>query len=113
MTQYRKGVSFEYLVRDYLRAQGYICFRSAGSHGCADIIAWSKDEILFCQCKKEGKRRDNYVREKEEMAKVPVPSCGKRLFWVRRGNMVFVYPIGAPGHVREFDIKVMLRVVGT
>ena len=37
-----------------LEEAGYVCFRSAGSHGAADITAVSADEVLFVQVKRSS-----------------------------------------------------------
>lgn len=36
---YKRGAAREYKVIDYLREAGYVAYRSAGSHGHADIVA--------------------------------------------------------------------------
>ena len=108
MTRYTMGVSFEYLVRDYLKAQGYSCVRSAGSKGAVDLVCWSPDEILFCQCKKESSKR-TYQRDKQKLLSLPIPANGKLLLWIKRGQNVIVHTIGT-GKVCELDIKKMRSV---
>ena len=62
MSKYSKGANFERYVRQHLRNQGYVVFRSAGSHSPADLIAAKGGEWLLIQCKVDGnfpsKQRD-------------------------------------------------------
>ena len=37
--RYEAGRAYEYKVMNRLKAEGYICMRSAGSHGHFDVIA--------------------------------------------------------------------------
>ena len=39
MTNYRKGAGRELRVADLYRANGWVVYRSAGSHGPADLVA--------------------------------------------------------------------------
>ena len=50
---YLKGRRKEYAIMKKYKALGYICLRTAGSHGFADIIAIHREqeEILFIQAK--------------------------------------------------------------
>lgn len=53
---YVNGRAFEYKVKKELENQGYLCFRTAGSHGVADVIALSiKGRCLLVQCKISNK----------------------------------------------------------
>lgn len=64
--RYIKGRKFEYRVKNYLESCGYLVFRTAGSHGIADLIAFNGDSVPFLiQCKAgEGietkKEMDNF-----------------------------------------------------
>lgn len=60
MTNYSRGRAFEYEVMQMFEKAGYITFRTAGSHGIADVIAIRKydygdsqivTEVLLIQCK--------------------------------------------------------------
>ena len=51
-TLYRLGRSFEYRVRDALRAKGFIVLRSPRSGSPIDLIAVRKAGVLFIQCKR-------------------------------------------------------------
>ena len=42
----------------YLEAQGYVCARSAGSHGPWDVVAVRDDEVLLAQVK-AGSAKDD------------------------------------------------------
>lgn len=54
MTHYKNGRDREYEVRDLLIADGYHVFRTAGSHGVADLIAAKPGERLLVQVKPPG-----------------------------------------------------------
>jgi len=51
---YISGRNFEYKVKKYLEENGYLVFRSAGSHSIADLIAICKTDTLLIQCKHHG-----------------------------------------------------------
>ena len=43
MSNYRKGRSYEYRIKKKLEKEGWMCLRTAGSHGLFDLIAiWNK-----------------------------------------------------------------------
>lgn len=52
---YKKGLNFEYLVRDYFTKKGYLVLRSPRSYGLADLVAIKKGDIKLIQCKVRGK----------------------------------------------------------
>lgn len=51
-SKYRLGRSFEYRVRDALKAKGFIVLRSPRSGSPIDLVAVRKDGVLFIQCKR-------------------------------------------------------------
>jgi Holliday junction resolvase len=51
----RKGRAFEYKVRDYLRANGYWVMRSPASRSVVDMVAIKTGQVLFVQCKVNGR----------------------------------------------------------
>jgi Holliday junction resolvase len=55
MTNYDNGRRFEWAVRDHLIADGYDVFRSAGSKTKVDMTAVKTGQLLFVQCKRDGK----------------------------------------------------------
>jgi Holliday junction resolvase len=52
---YRKGVRYEYYVKQLLEEKGYLVVRTAGSHGPFDLVAIDKEkrEILLVQVTKK------------------------------------------------------------
>lgn len=52
---YAKGRRFEYAVRDALVEDGYEILRSAGSKTKIDLVAIKQGELLFVQCKEDGR----------------------------------------------------------
>jgi Holliday junction resolvase len=55
MTNYDNGRRFEWAVRDHLARDGYDVFRSAGSKTKVDMTAVKTGQLLFVQCKRDGK----------------------------------------------------------
>lgn len=54
MTKYDAGRRLEYDTMKHLKENGYETFRSAGSHGIADVIAFKPGQVLFIQAKTKG-----------------------------------------------------------
>lgn len=53
-TNYNRGRTFEWKVRDALTADGYTVIRSAGSKTKADLICFKPGQVLLIQCKRHG-----------------------------------------------------------
>lgn len=49
--QYRRGARIEYIIKKIYEDDGYTVFRSAGSHGPADLVAVNGKSVLFIQIK--------------------------------------------------------------
>ena len=56
MTNYTKGRSREYQVMHHLRREGWVCSRSAMSHGPVDVFAARGGNILLIQVKSGSAR---------------------------------------------------------
>ena len=63
-TNYERGRSFEYRVRDDLISRGYVVMRSAGSRSPADLIAGKPGKILLVQCTTTDKCKDESDRNR-------------------------------------------------
>lgn len=63
MTGYRKGASFENLVKDILLEDSWLAIRSAGSHSIIDILAIKVDEKWLIQCRTSGNLSGNERKE--------------------------------------------------
>ncbi len=50
-TPYTRGRSWEYKTLKMLRSQGWVCSRSAMSHGPVDIFAANGEEVILIQVK--------------------------------------------------------------
>ena len=62
---YVNGANFERKVKKELENEGYLCFRTAGSHGVADVIAILGGRTLLVQCKISNKiSKDERVKLK-------------------------------------------------
>lgn len=76
MTKYSDGYRFECSVRDDLKSAGYEVMRAAGSKGKIDLMAFKTGEILFVQCKLNGKcslgERREILRLSEMVEAVPL-----------------------------------------
>lgn len=57
MSHYAKGTRFEHKTRDDLTENGYAVMRAAGSKGDSkiDLIGIKPGQLLFTQCKRDGK----------------------------------------------------------
>lgn len=71
-TMYRLGRSFEYRVRDYLRARGFFVLRSPASKSPIDLVAIRPGEVLLIQCKRGGGLAPGEWNELYDLAS----SCG-------------------------------------
>lgn len=56
MTNYARGRNREYQVMHFLREQGWVCSRSAMSHGPVDVFAAKGGKILLIQVKSGSAR---------------------------------------------------------
>lgn len=54
-TNYRRGADFERKVRESMAAHGYVSVRAAGSHTPADVYCFRFGELVFIQCKRDGR----------------------------------------------------------
>lgn len=55
MTQYNRGANFERAVKLDMERLGYVCIRSAASHGKADLVCCKAgQQTVFIQCKYSG-----------------------------------------------------------
>jgi hypothetical protein len=77
LTRYATGRRFEWKVRDELEANGYTVFRSAGSKGPADLIAFGDAEVLLVQCKGNGALPPKEWNALHELARLanPLADC--------------------------------------
>jgi Holliday junction resolvase len=55
VSAYSDGRRLEYEAARVLRVNGYEVIRSAGSKGKVDLAAFKQGELLFVQCKLDGK----------------------------------------------------------
>jgi len=62
-TAYTRGRSREYRVLQTLRKEGWLCSRSAASHGPVDIFAGRKGQTLLIQVKSGKSRVSEFDKE--------------------------------------------------
>lgn len=56
MSTASRGAVFEHKIKRYLEQYGWTVFRSAGSHSCADLIAFKEGNYpIWVQCKASSK----------------------------------------------------------
>jgi len=63
-SNYERGVRFERERKAAWEEQGYVCLRTAGSHGFADLICVHPDKpTVFVQCKvlSDGAEKQAYM----------------------------------------------------
>lgn len=65
--RYLAGRRFEYKIKKILESMNFTCFRTAGSHGCVDIIAVNSVSVRMIQCK--------YVKDAEKKTKAILNQC--------------------------------------
>lgn len=78
-TNYARGRAAEYRTIRLLEAAGYTCARTAGSHGCADVIAWNAQGWRLIQVKRG--RGGISPLDRETFAQLPVPSGTLKEVW--------------------------------
>lgn len=54
-TNYRSGADFERRVKADFERHGFVAVRSAGSKTPADVYCFAAGEIVFVQCKRDGR----------------------------------------------------------
>lgn len=69
MTQYQRGVRFEYKVKQAYEARGCYVVRSAGSHGLFDLIAIDEHGVEGVQCKYGADITDSEFMQLREFAR--------------------------------------------
>jgi hypothetical protein len=90
---YKAGYRAERFAIEFLQKQGYLAFRTAGSHGVFDVIGFNAKEFVLLQLKvcKYGKL-SSYELVKDGIRKTEVPSNARKELWVwerRRGFHYF------------------------
>jgi Holliday junction resolvase len=101
----RSRLAYENVLAERLEARGYVCLRSAGSRGPADLLAFNADHVRIIQVKTtyDFDRRGNldvFKRAIEELLGLPQPPNGTRELWVkvlRRGWRYLVVDDIKPG----------------
>lgn len=87
---YRRGRRFEYEVKQYIEDRGWKAYRTAGSHGEADIIGIKDNVTLLIQCKYNIKPTK---QEKEKLFNLDSDTGGNVIVTVaykkERGNLKF------------------------
>jgi Holliday junction resolvase len=84
------GRRFEYRIRDMLRANGYWVMRSPASKSPIDLVAIKPGQVLFVQCKVNGRlgpaEWNTLMDTAEAAGALPVmaerPSRGKARYWL-------------------------------
>ena len=96
----QRGDYFERRTRETLEAEGFVVIRSAGSLGCADLVALKAGELpLLISCKLHGKLPRSELNHLEQVARragaLPILAWRVRRGWVgmtavsRHGNVAW------------------------
>lgn len=76
---YNRGRAYEYRVVKMLEATGYTASRSAGSHGCYDVVAFNRLEIRLIQVK--CGEANASPAERETFRLLPTPTNVSKELW--------------------------------
>lgn len=90
MTKYERGRQVEYAIAAFLRKHGYTVFRSAGSKGAFDLIAFNQNVIRLIQSKSSADDKYNYRQDEEKMSKIVVPPIATKELWIYVSKRGFV-----------------------
>ncbi len=83
-TSYERGRQGEYRVIRDLRSQGYVCIRTAGSHGALDVLAWNTQGLRFIQVKTYIDRNPGYKDDIQKLMDMPLPPLSSAELWVHK-----------------------------
>lgn len=83
---YNRGRASEYRAIKELEAEGYTAIRSAGSHSCADVVAWNNWCLRLIQIKTFKKYEGDYRKDTECLQNMTLPPSTKCEIWTRRTN---------------------------
>lgn len=83
-TRYERGRDAEYRAIRDLEAQGFAAFRTAGSHGGADVIAINESGVRLIQCKTWTTRPMAYGDDEAKLAALPLPPNSTAELWGRK-----------------------------
>ena len=89
MTNYERGRKAEYKAVEELRRRGFQAFRTAGSKGPFDVVAFSEKEIVVVQVKR-GKKKRATKDARELLASLPCPSNVRKEVWTWVDRQGFV-----------------------
>lgn len=89
-SNYVAGRALEYAVKGYFERRGYYVIRAAGSHGACDLITFNTEEVIFIQCKVEGKKK-NYSDDLLKLKELPRLKGSQRMLWVKRKAIIYVF----------------------
>ena len=78
-SQYNRGRAAEYRAKRILEVAGYTVARTAGSHGCADLIAWNAQGFRLCQIKRGAANASPAERETFALLSCP-PGTAKEIW---------------------------------
>jgi Holliday junction resolvase len=89
--RYIKGRAAEYQIIHRLMDEGWLVFRTAGSHGMFDIIALDSENIRLIQVKAVAGRGAGYSKKEESFIKnLAVPDNVSKEIWVKKPRKEWV-----------------------
>ena len=101
--KYVKGANFERAVVKHLRDLDLIAYRSAGSHGPADVIAIYCGNVWLIQCKTNGKIS---TKERDKLcAEARQAGCPPILAWKPKPGVIQFDRLWRDGINEEYVLK--------
>ena len=76
---YRRGRAYEYRTMRILEDAGFVASRTAGSHGCYDVIATNLHQVRLIQVKVGD--RSAGAAEREKFRLLPTPQNVSKELW--------------------------------
>ena len=88
---YRRGYAKEREVVLAARKQGYIAYRSAGSHSPIDVTVIQPNKIQLLQLKRVKRKYYNFDKDIKQLESFKAPACATKELWIyrdyeKRGN---------------------------
>lgn len=86
---YRKGRKIEQTIVAFLKDNGYVATRSAGSKGAFDVIAILDSHVRLIQAKYTDDPSRSFAAEIRKIAAISHPRCATKELWIYVKNLGF------------------------
>lgn len=83
-TRYRRGYKYELRAKKDLEKTDHYVVRSAGSHGCIDLVAIDINYVRLIQIKytSDVAHMPLYTRDMKKLSELQVPSNCRKELWI-------------------------------